>query len=33
LSNICISDLVEPADGAGKQAGVAVGDGLVSLSV
>lgn len=33
LSNICISDLVEPADGVGKQAGVAVGDGLVSLSV
>jgi Rrf2 family protein len=33
LSNICISDLVEPADGTDKRAGVAVGDGLVSLSV
>jgi Rrf2 family protein len=33
LSNIYISDLVEAADAAGKGAGVAVGDGLVSLSV
>jgi Rrf2 family protein len=33
LSNITISDLIEPADGTGKKVSIAVGDGLVSLTV